>query len=121
LIETDAALSVGDSIEVDLPRAGLKSAKVVWIDDRLFGCSFAKEISAATVSAAVLRASFLDRAETSHPVSDPDPETDLVPSPGTEADAGLSSGTKFWVVVGLAILSWGIVGAIAASVAWLLT
>ena len=121
LIETEAALSVGDSIEVDLPRTGFKSAKVVWIDDRLFGCSFAEEISSATVSAAALRGSVRDRAEDSISVSDPGPGTDFVQVSRTDPDAELSPGSKYWVVVGLAILCWGIVGAIAASVAWFLT
>jgi len=120
LIETDVELSVGDSIEVDLPRAGLKSAKIVWTDDRLFGCSFAGEISTATVSAAVLRGSFLSSSENPELVGDPDPEIDPVQGDGTDPDAELSPAAIFWTIAGLVILSWGIVGALGASVVWLL-
>ena len=120
LIETDVELSVGDSIEVGLPRAGLKSAKVVWTDDRLFGCSFAEEISTATVSAALLRGSFRSSSENPELVSDPDPEIDSVQVDRTDPDAELSTAAIFWANLGLVILGWGIVGGLATSVVWLL-
>src|SRR3546814_1282992 len=54
LLESDAAIAVGDRIEIDLPHAGESPATVVWVSDRLVGCRFDTAISPATLSAAQL-------------------------------------------------------------------
>jgi transcriptional regulator with XRE-family HTH domain len=55
LLECEAPLAVGDSIDVELPHAGATSARVVWTSGKLSGCQFAAPISPAALSAAQLR------------------------------------------------------------------
>lgn len=55
LIESDAALTVDETIEINLPHAGGTLAKVIWTSGRLSGCQFGMPISQATLSAAQLR------------------------------------------------------------------
>ena len=55
LIETSNGLSVGERLEVRLPEAGATEATIVWHSGRFFGCKFEEPISAAAVSAALLR------------------------------------------------------------------
>ncbi|HMN53563.1 MAG TPA: helix-turn-helix domain-containing protein [Sphingopyxis sp.] len=57
LLESDAAVAVGDRIEIDLPHAGESPATVMWISGRLAGCRFDAPVSPATLSAAQLRSS----------------------------------------------------------------
>ncbi|WP_420844851.1 PilZ domain-containing protein [Jiella avicenniae] len=58
LIETEADLSIGELIDVDVPETGSRLAEVVWSSGRLFGCRFKEAISQASVNAVVLRAPF---------------------------------------------------------------
>jgi transcriptional regulator with XRE-family HTH domain len=55
LLETAAALAIGERIAIELPHAGATEARVVWTSERLFGCEFDAPISAAALSAAQLR------------------------------------------------------------------
>lgn len=55
LIESDARLEVGETIEINLPHAGGTWAKVIWTSGRLSGCQFGMPVSQATLSAAQLR------------------------------------------------------------------
>ncbi|HEX5237890.1 MAG TPA: PilZ domain-containing protein [Sphingomicrobium sp.] len=55
LIETAARLSVGETLDLDLPHAGLTEARIVRSDGRYFGCRFVSGISKGSVSAALLR------------------------------------------------------------------
>lgn len=55
LLETAVALAPDETIEVDLPEAGLQAATVKWSDGAYHGCRFAQPISAATLSAIELR------------------------------------------------------------------
>lgn len=55
LMETSAAIAVGDRMEVTLPEAGPVEATAVWKSGRYCGCKFSEPISTAAVSAAVLR------------------------------------------------------------------
>jgi len=54
LLETATSLQVGDRVDVELPRSRGATAVVMWRRDNLYGCRFAREISRATVSAALL-------------------------------------------------------------------
>jgi hypothetical protein len=54
LLETATSLQVGDRVDVELPRARGAAAVVMWTRDNLYGCKFEREISRATVSAALL-------------------------------------------------------------------
>lgn len=56
LIKTGERLSVGESVEFDLPAAPGVAALVKWSSGQLFGCQFKVPVSVATVSAALLRA-----------------------------------------------------------------
>lgn len=56
LLEGDVALTLGDGIDIVLPHAGATRAKVIWASGVLYGCQFDTPISAATLSAALLRA-----------------------------------------------------------------
>jgi transcriptional regulator with XRE-family HTH domain len=56
LLEGDVALTLGDGIDIVLPHAGATRAKVIWASGALYGCQFETPISAATLSAAQLRA-----------------------------------------------------------------
>lgn len=56
LIETEADLAIGDTIEVDLPEAGASDARIVWCEGSFFGCEFLAPVPRAAVSAALLLA-----------------------------------------------------------------
>jgi hypothetical protein len=117
LIETQADLRVGERFAVDLP-SGLRSAKVVWSSDRLFGCRFLEEATSGVVSAALLRA---PPAQSSNsPWLERSPavaagETDFFqgfPAPAT----GLSLRARAWVILGLASLSWAAIASVVIVV-----
>nr|WP_166180495.1 helix-turn-helix transcriptional regulator [Altererythrobacter segetis] len=55
LLEAAVGLVVGQKLVIDLPQIGHAAAGIVWADDNLFGCSFARPLSEAAVSAALLR------------------------------------------------------------------
>ena len=54
LLETAISLQIGDRVGVELPRSRGATAVVMWTRDSLYGCKFEREISRATVSAALL-------------------------------------------------------------------
>ena len=56
LIESPDALEVGDRVSLDLTVAGLAEARVIWVRAPFYGCEFARPVSRAVVSAALLRA-----------------------------------------------------------------
>lgn len=55
LIQSSAALVVGDRIEIELPHTGNRTAQIVWSDDGLYGCRFDEPLSKGAISAALLR------------------------------------------------------------------
>ncbi|MBE5073719.1 helix-turn-helix domain-containing protein [Erythrobacteraceae bacterium E2-1 Yellow Sea] len=55
LIETDLVLTQGEALLVNLPEAPLIPARIVWVNDRFYGCEFESPISSAVLSAAQLR------------------------------------------------------------------
>jgi hypothetical protein len=72
LLETSAAMLVGATFEVDLPRAGPVVAVVVWTSGEFYGCEFDHPISPAALSAARLQASPADE-----PLPPPDPVDEI--------------------------------------------
>ena len=56
LIESPDVLAVGDRVSLDLPVAGTAEARVIWARAPFYGCEFARPVSRAVVSAALLRA-----------------------------------------------------------------
>jgi hypothetical protein len=55
LMESTAAIAVGDRLEVAVPEAGAVEATAVWKSGSYCGCKFSRPISTAAVSAAILR------------------------------------------------------------------
>lgn len=75
LVESGAALEIGEVIEVNLPHSGKTATKVIWTSGQLAGCQFEMPISPATLSAAQLRS-----------VVGPDAHTaEDLPAPATES------------------------------------
>ena len=56
LIESPDALEVGDRVSLELPVSGTAEARVIWARAPFYGCEFARPVSRAVVSAALLRA-----------------------------------------------------------------
>ena len=75
LVESGAALEIGEVIEVNLPHSGKTATKVIWTSGRLAGCQFEMPISPATLSAAQLRSVV---GADAHPAED-------LPAPATES------------------------------------
>ena len=69
LLQTDGPLEVGEIIEVELPRTGVRDVEVIWSSGSFYGCRFLQPLSPAAVSAAVLR-STPDHAASSEPIGD---------------------------------------------------
>lgn len=55
LVETEARLTEGEAIAVDLPEAGERIARVIWVDAPMHGCRFDEPVSVAVLSATQLR------------------------------------------------------------------
>lgn len=100
LIETAAGLSVGETLDLDLPHAGPTEARIVRSDGRYFGCRFVSGISKGSVSAALLRSP-----------AEPQPAVEAVAPravPGAvdeRLSAPVSKVERMAVLVGLALLS----------------
>ena len=62
LLEAPIGFEVGETVTIGLPIAGAVEAKVIWARAPFFGCSFARPISRAAVSATLLRAPFEEAA-----------------------------------------------------------
>lgn len=88
LIECEAALSIRDRIDIDLPHAGVVPATLVWVSGRMFGCQFDAPISPAVLSAAQLR-SAIDIDEASESLSVPEQESVPVGPQGSNFAANL--------------------------------
>jgi transcriptional regulator with XRE-family HTH domain len=63
LLESAEPLAEGESLAIELPRSGSHDARVVWSSGELYGFRFARPLSPAALSAALLRASPPDAAE----------------------------------------------------------
>lgn len=70
LVETDAPLSEGETITVDLPEAGPVTASIVWIDAPMHGCRFDEPIGIAALSAAQLRGAVRGSEGTALPLTE---------------------------------------------------
>ena len=67
LIETAAALDIGETIALELPEAGQRSATVSWASEAYYGCQFDRPLSPAELSAAQLRGDTSDEARAPRP------------------------------------------------------
>ena len=67
LIETAAALEIGEAFAIDLPEAGERRAVVSWASEAFYGCQFDRPLTSAELGAAQLRGTVAE------PVSVPRP------------------------------------------------
>lgn len=102
LLRANGDLKEGETIELDIPEAIGTRAVVKWSDGQVFGCKFQEPISKAAISAALLRSS---SGAPGGAYASPD-------NSALADDAGSN-----WVL-GLTILSWGVVIAAAAPILW---
>ena len=105
LIETAARLSVGETLDLDLPNAGSTEARIVRSGGRYFGCRFVNEISKGSVSAALLRSPGHEASR-----SEPALQTPLgitLPQPAIEEQLAepISIVERIALVAGLALLA----------------
>jgi hypothetical protein len=103
LLQTAAKLEAFDDLDVDLPEVGPTHAFVVWNSGEYFGCEFARPISRAAISAALLRnPAVLPQARTSKDegILELDEE-----APSSE----LSFATKMRVILGTSMALWAII------------
>jgi len=98
LLETSDELAVDEVIQVDLPDAGERPAKVVWHSGQLFGCQFLQPISKGAVSASVLRASPIGMADS------------VFPPPHVER---LSLRSRTLLILALALGCWAILASMS--------
>jgi hypothetical protein len=110
LLETSADLLIGETIEVDVPEGGPTSAIIMWNSGRYFGCQFEGRISAASVSAAVLRSPF-DAAS-----GEGETKARETLAYNERVEFELSATAKAWILIGLVIATWGLV---FAAIEWL--
>jgi hypothetical protein len=104
LMESSVNLTRGEMIYVELPRRGRVSAEVAWTDGHRAGCRFVQSISSGSVSAALLG-------------SLPDQRALVAAGPSLDFDEGyegeLSHRQKAFVILGLAMLAWSVLGSFA--------
>jgi hypothetical protein len=118
LLETPVELADNDAIDVDIPEVGTVRANIVWSSESFYGCQFERSLSRAAVSAAMLRSpSEWGAGVPQLPIATPD---DPAPATRHRQDSGeISPRAKFFIITGLAIVSWGAVIAVAGLVALL--
>jgi hypothetical protein len=108
LLETGADLSPTDTIQLDLPLAGKRSAKIVWSSDGLFGCEFSRPISPGAVSAALLKTPF-HVAPAIAPAEQA--AVEAAPAPGSPASV-----KKLWSLIGASVALWTAIALVALLV-----
>jgi hypothetical protein len=103
LLQTAARLEAFDDLEVDLPEVGPTHAFVVWSSGEYFGCEFARPISRAAISAALLR----------NPAPPPEPgsrtEDGVLELVEEARSPKLSFSTRMRFIVGTSIALWAII------------
>lgn len=122
LIESGTGVPVGTMIEVELPGGAHRRAEVVWADEGLLGCRFAKPLSQAVLSAALLRSApltpspsadgVLARNEAVARLREHWTVESATALPGNQR---MPPGLRMWIIGGLGLASWV---ALAATV-WL--
>lgn len=109
LLETTSDLRLGETIELDLPEAPGIRVVVKWSSGQLFGCQFKEPVSVAVVSGALLRAPAGPPNSKAITLPDTaDPADDVLEA---KAEGKLPLAVRMRWIVGLALLSWGIVAA----------
>lgn len=112
LIETDSELKVGEMIEVNLPQAGLMEAEIVWDGGRVYGSRFTRQLTTAAISAARLGGRFTLTKPNSPGEQVAAQQSQHNGQYGIALDGELPIGAKLWIIFGLALSLWIIIGAI---------
>lgn len=126
LLEGSTVVAAGSEIEVELPGGTTHRAEVVWADETLFGCRFAKSLTQAQLSAALLRsAPFGPEGDGSPaPLAQADAlaklrehwdEESATPTASPKTEHPLTLGMRLWIIAGLGLTGW----AILAAAVWL--
>jgi hypothetical protein len=107
LIKMSGKLEIGETFEVDLPEAPGVRVTAKWSSGPLFGCEFNQPVSAATVSAALLRAPVEQR---------PPPAAAYVDDIADDVSETIESGklplpVRMRWIAGLTLASWGLIAA----------
>ena len=122
LLEGTAGVAAGAEIEVELPGGTRHRAEVVWADETLLGCRFAKPLTQAQLSAALLRSEPRDPGvDPARPLTQArapvrlgkywDDETELAPATGSK----LPLANRLWIIGALGAAAW----ALPAAVVWI--
>lgn len=125
LVECALDVAVGAGIEVELVGGSLHPAEVVWADERLLGCRFARPLSQAQLSAALLRSAPGIPAEAPPAGAAPGQQAvmprlkERIGADREMAPAGpakLPLQQRMWLIVALGTACW----AAPAAAAWML-
>lgn len=124
LVEAATDVPVGTNIEVELPGGARHEAQVVWSDEGLFGCRFAKPLSQATLSAALLRAvpqaaedAAARRLTQGEAFAKLRQHWQFEHETAANIEKPLPLGSRLWIIGGLGLAGW----AVPAAAAWMLT
>lgn len=106
LLETTAAIKVGETLLVELPEKGNLEARIVWTRGSLFGCEFVSPVSKAVVSTALLRSPIEVFAEpgASEIVPKPTPAEYDYPAESTTSQTALGISLLVLLVVVISFL-----------------
>lgn len=125
LLEGSIVVAAGSEIEVELPGGTTHRAEVVWADETLFGCRFAKSLTQAQLSAALLRsAPFGPEGEGAlAPLAQADSLAKLREHWDEERETAavlasehtLPLRRRLWIIGGLGLTGW----AVPAAIAWM--
>ena len=108
LVETSAALAIGDAFDVELPEAGVTQAAVVWKRGAFLGCRFERPLSRAAVSASLLRSPGIFRvpAQPVDPAFHPDGDYE------DRAEGPVSNGLLFGSLILGLLMALGLITAL---------
>ena len=116
LAEIPEGESLPEHVELNLPNAGRRRARVVWSTDRMAACNFATPLRKADISAARLKSDYREPAsEATAPVLDPvDPIWDV--SNEATAQEKMSPRSRMLLIAAAGTLPWLTIGGIAAVI-----
>ncbi|MFC3441723.1 PilZ domain-containing protein [Sphingobium rhizovicinum] len=96
-IRSDAIPAIDDEIRIGIAGIGIRNARVIWSDDRSFGCTFDDALSAHNV-AMTMEAATLVQGVFEKP--------GIGPAPEATPDGALGPRSKLLIIVGAAAFSW---------------
>jgi hypothetical protein len=125
LLEGVTGVAAGSEIEVELPGGTSHRAEVIWADETLFGCRFAKPLTQAQLSAALLRSTPPAAAGSarSTPLTQAEAlarlrqhwDDEAEPDALRRSDFKLPLRSRFLAIAGLGLAGW----AVPATAGWM--